>query len=277
VVDIVAELEDVLESIIDAIPAIIVAIIVLILGYVIGIVVGKAVNKVVERMGVEKAFDQTSTGRSFRSAGLDLSNFIGGVVKAFIFILAVILAIQILEVGGTLGGYLTDVADYLPRLLAGILILIIGTVFVEVLSSFIGNMIRPMFPENKVAIADMLKNLLFIGLLAFIILLALETMLLAGETIYPLILGFLVIGVGVLLTDVLIKSVMDEHAEFKEVAGYAKFVLYAIFLIIGTGAIFATFPGVTDIIANISWAFAIALGLMLVPVAYSMTRKMTKI
>lgn len=275
-VDIVAELENVLESIIDAIPAIIVAIIVLILGYVIGMVVGKAVNKIVERLGVERAFDKTSTGRSFRASGLDLSNFIGSVVKAFIFILAVILAIQILEVGGVLGAYLTDIADYLPRLLAGILILIIGTVFVEVLSSFIGSIIRPMFPENKANIADMLKNLLFIGLLAFIILLSLETMLLAGETVYPLILGFLIIGVGVLLTDTLIKSVMDEHGEFRDVAGYGKFLLYAIFLIIGTGAIFATYPGVTNIIANISWAFAIALALMLVPVAYTMTRKMSK-
>jgi len=276
-VDIVVELENVLESVIEAIPSIVLAIIILILGYFIGVLVGKAVNKIVERMGMEKAFDQTSTGRAFRGAGLDLSNFIGGVVKAFIFILAVILAIQILEIGGVLGEYLTQIADYLPRLLAGILILIIGTVFVEVLSTFIGSVIRPMFPPKKVELADMLKNLLFIGLLAFIILLSLETMLLAGETVYPLILGFLIIGVGVLLSDTLITSLTEDHPEFKDVAGYAKFVFYAIFLIVGTGAIFATYSGVTNIIANISWAFAIALALMLVPVAYALTRKMSKI
>ncbi len=276
-VDLVAELEDVLESIIDAIPAIVAAIIVLIIGYVIGKVIGKAVNKVVERMGVEKAFDQSNVGRTFRSSGLDLSNFIGSIVTAFIFILAIVLAIQILAVGGMLGSYLTDVANYLPRLLAGILILILGAVFVDVLASFIGKLVRPMFPENKVEIADMLRNLLFIGLVAFIILMALETMLLAGDVVYPLIMGFVIIGVGILLTDALIKSVVNEHVEFKEVAGYAKFVLYAIFLIIGTGAIFATFPGVTNIIANISWAFAIALGVMLIPVAYSLTKKMSKI
>ena len=276
-VDIVAELEELLTSIIDAIPAIILAIIILILGYIIGMVVGKAVNRIVERMGVERAFYQTSTGRSFKSTGLDLSNFIGGVVKAFIFILAVVMAIQVLALEGVMGSYLTQVADYLPRLLAGILMLVIGTVFVEVLASFIGNMIRPMFPENKTGIADMLRNLLFIGLLAFIIMLALETMLLAGDTVYPLILGFLIIGVGVLLTDTLIKSVVDEHSEFKEVAGYGKFILYAIFLVIGTGAIFATFPNVTAIIANISYAFAIAMALMLVPVAYTLTKKMSKL
>jgi hypothetical protein len=122
----------------------------------------------------------------------------------------------------------------------------------------------------------MLGNLLFIGLIAFVLLLAFNTMLLSGDTIYPLILGFVIIGAGIILTDILIKSIMDDHAEFKDVAGYAKFVLYSIFLIIGTGAIFATFPGVTNIIANISWAFVIAFALILAPAAYSMTKKMNK-
>jgi chromate transport protein ChrA len=91
-----------------------------------------------------------------------------------------------------------------------------------------------------------------------------------------LILGFVIIGAGVALTDGLIKSIMDDHAEFKEVAGYAKFVLYSIFLIIGAGAIFATFPGVTSVVANISWGFAIAMAIMLVPVVYSMAKKLVK-
>jgi cytochrome bd-type quinol oxidase subunit 2 len=122
----------------------------------------------------------------------------------------------------------------------------------------------------------MLRNLLFIGLIAFIILLALDTMLLSGGTIYPLILGFVIIGAGISLTDTLMKSIMEDHSEFRPVAGYAKFVLYSIFLIIGAGAIFATFPGVTSIVGNVSWAFAIALAIMLLPIAYSLTRKMTK-
>jgi hypothetical protein len=273
--DLVAVLENMLETMINAIPAILAAIIVLVIGYVVGTLVGKAVNYLVERLGLEKAFDQTNVGRSFRSSGLDLSNLIGTVVKAFIIILAVILAIEILNVGGTLGTYLIAIADYLPRLLAGILIIILGAVFADFLSSFIGKMIKPMFPENKGEIADMLKNLLFIGLIAFILLLALDTMLLGGSTIYPLILGFVIIGVGISLTDALIKSITDDHAEFRGIAGYAKFVLYSIFLIIGTGAIFATFPGVTTIIGNVSWAFAIALAILLIPVAYGLTKKIS--
>jgi len=267
---------DMVADIIAAIPAIIAAIIVILIGYAIGIIVGNAVNKLVERLGIEKSFDKTMTGQAFKNAGLDLSNFIGGIIKAFIIILAIILAIQILNISGTIGTYLTTIADYLPRLLGGILIIVFGTVFVDLLASFIGRMIKPMFPAAKSEIADMLKNLLLIGLIAFILMMALDLMLLSGDLVYPLILGFVLIGAGIALTDGLIKSITDDHPEFKGVAGYAKFVLYSIFLIVGAGAIFATFGGVTNIIANISWAFAIALAIMLIPIAYAMAKKMSK-
>jgi hypothetical protein len=275
-VDIIGLLNNIATDVVSAIPAIIATVIIIAIGYGVGTLVGRAVNTIVEKLGMERSFDQTVTGKSFRSAGLDLSNFIGAVTKAFIIILSIILAIQVLNVGGTFGSYLATIADYLPRLLGGILIIVFGTVFVDFLATFIGRVLRPMFPEAKVEIADMLKNLLLIGLIAFIILLALDTMLLSGNTIYPLILGFVIIGAGIALTDTLIKSITDDHSEFKTVAGYAKFVLYSIFLIIGAGAIFATFPGVTDVIANISWAFAIALAIMLVPVGYAMAKKMSK-
>jgi len=272
--DIVQVLSDMVGSIIEAIPVIIAAIIIIIIGYVVGALVGKAVNKLVEKLGIERSFDQTNVGKSFRSSGLDLSDVIGVLVKAFIVVLSIILAIEVLNISGTLGTYLVTIADYLPRLLAGILIIVLGAVFADFLSSFIGKMIKPMFAPEKGELADMVKNLLFIGLIAFILLLAFDTMLLSGSTIYPLILGFVVIGIGVSMTDALIKSITDDHAEFREVAGYAKFVLYSIFLIVGVGAVFATFPGVTSIVANISWAFAIALGIMLIPVAYMLTKKM---
>ncbi len=274
--NIVDVLSNMVGDMIAAIPSILLAVIVILVGYGVGIVVGKAANKIVEKLGMERAFDQTVTGKAFRSAGLDLSSFIEGILKAFITILAIILAIQILNVGGTIGTYLSSIADYLPRLLGGILIIVFGTVLVDFLASFIGRMIKPMFPEAKAEIADMLRNLLMIGLIAFILLLALDIMLLSGNTIYPLILGFVLIGAGIALTDGLIKSITDDHAEFKGVAGYAKFVLYSIFLIIGAGAIFATFSGVTNIVANISWAFAIALAIMLIPIAFVLAKKMSK-
>ena len=269
-------LTEMAEDIIAYIPTLIAAVIVIILGFIVGIIAGKAVNRLIEKLGIERSFEQSNTGKAFKSAGFDLSTFVGGITKAFVIILSIILAIQILDIGGTLGAYLINVASYLPRLLGGIVIIVIGTVLVDFLADLIGKTLKLTFPEAKVEIADMLRNLLQIGLTAVILLIALDLMLLSGATIYPLILGFVIIGAGIALTDGLIKSITDEHKEFSPVAGYAKFVLYSIFLIIGAGAIFATFPGVTTVVANISWGFAIALAIMLIPIMYSIAKKLAK-
>ena len=272
---IIEMLTKMVEDIIAFLPLIIAAIIVILIGYGVGSVVGRAVNSLIEKMGIERNFDRSNTGRAFKAAGIDLSSFIGGVTKAFIVILSIILAVEILNIGGTLGEYLVTVANYLPRLLGGILIIVIGTVLVDFLASLVGRTLKPVFPEEKSEIAEMLRNLLLIGLVAVILLIALDLMLLAGELVYPLIMGFVIIGAGIALTDGLIQSIIDDHKEFREVAGYSKFVLYSVFLIIGAGAIFATFKGVTDVVANISWAFAIALAIMLIPVMYTMAKKMS--
>ena len=269
-------LNDFLSDVTSALPAIIAAIIVVIIGYFVGKFLGRAVNKVVEKIGLEKSFDETDTGKSFKKSGMDLSSFIGGITTAFIIVISVVLAIQILNIGGTVGNFLVDIAAYLPRLLGGVVIIVLGTVLVGFLATLVGNTLKPVFTEAKEEIADMLKNLLQIGLIAVILMMALDIMLLGGDLVYSLILGFVIIGAGIALTDGLIKSITDDHKEFVPVAGYAKFVLYSIFLIIGAGAIFATFSGVTNIIANISWAFAIAMGIMLVPVIYNLAKKMTK-
>ncbi len=273
---IIEALTKMFEDIIAFIPSIIAAIIVIIIGYAVGAVAGRAVNKLVQKMGVEKTFEESNTGKAFKSAGFDLSSFIGGVTKAFVIILSIILAIQILNIGGVLGQYLIQVATYLIRLLGGIVVIVLGTVLVDFLASLVGRTLKLTFPEAKMEIGDMLRNLLQIGLIAVVLLIALDLMLLAGELVYPLILGFVIIGAGIALTDGLIKSIIEDHKDFATVAGYAKFVLYSVFLIIGAGAIFATFPGVTNVVANISWAFAIALAIMLLPVMYTLARKMTK-
>jgi hypothetical protein len=276
ILDLGGMLNDFLSNVVAAFPALIAAILVLIIGYFVGKFVGSAVNKVVEKLGLEKTFEETDTGKAFKKSGMDLSSFIGGITTAFIFVISIVLAIQILDIGGTVGSFLVEIAAYLPRLLGGVVIIVLGTVLVGFLASLVGNTLKPVFPKAKTEIADMLKNLLQIGLVAVILLIALDLMLLSGEIVYPLILGFVIIGAGIALTDGLIKSITDDHKEFVPVAGYAKFVLYSIFLVIGAGAIFATFEGVTNVIANISWAFAIAMGIMLIPVIYNLAKKMAK-
>jgi hypothetical protein len=264
-----------LNDLATALPGVIGAIIVIVVGVIVGWGLGKLVNRVVNNT-VEKSFDRSRIGQAFKSAGFDLSNFVGGLLYAFIVVVSVIIAIQLLDISGPAGVFLVDIAAYLPRLLGGILIIVLGIVFVDFLATLVGTTIRPMFGEKKTEIADMLRNLLFIGLVAVILNIAFDLLLFtAGGLVYSLIIGFVIIGAGIALTDGLIKSITDDHEEFRSVAGFAKFVLYSIFLLIGAGAIFSSFGGVTGIVGNIAWGFAIALALVLIPVVYSIAKKMT--
>jgi hypothetical protein len=273
---VVSGLVKMLSDVIAALPSIIAAIVIVVLGYVVGAGVGRAVNYLIEKTGIERSFDQTETGKAFRKAGLDLSSFIGGLTKAFIIVISIMIALQVLNIGGAIGDFLVRVASYLPRLLGGIIIIVFGIALVEFLTSLVIRVLKPIFPEQKLEVVDMLRSLLLIGLVAVVLYIALDLMQLAGQMVYPLILGFVIIGAGIALTDGLVKSITDEHKEFIPVAGYAKFILYSIFLIVGVAAIFSTFSGVTQTVANISWAFAIALAIMLIPIVYNLSRKIVK-
>jgi len=265
---------DLMVQIIDALPSIIAAIIIVLIGYFIGAGAGKAVNKLIEVTGIERGFDQTEAGRAFRKAGLDLSNFMESLIKAFVTVISISIALQYLNIGGPAGQFIIEIAAYLPRLIGGIILLSLGFILAEFLAGFVGRILKGALPEEKSEIADMIKNLLLIGLVALVLSIALEMMVLTGQFVYTLILGFLVIGAGIVISDTIIRSIVEDHPEFKEVAGYCKFILYSIFTIVGIAGIFATFPGVSVVIANLAWAFAIAFAIMLIPIAYTLAKRM---
>lgn len=262
-----------LNSIAVALPGVIGAIVVIIVGAIIGWFVGKVVNRVVNST-VEKNFDKSQVGKVLKESGFDLSNFVGGLLMAFVIVVSITVAIGLLNVPGAAGEFMAQIAAYLPRLLGGILVIVLGIVLVDFLAQLVGQIIKPMFGPAKTEIAGMLKNLLFIGLVAIILNVAFDLLLFtAGGLVYSLIIGFVVIGVGIILTDGLIKSIIDDHQEFIGIAGYAKFMLYSIFLLIGAGAIFSSFTGVTGIISTVAWGFAIALAIVLIPLIYSLTKR----
>ena len=207
-----------LNSIAVALPGVIGAIVVIIVGAIIGWFVGKVVNRVVNST-VEKNFDKSQVGKVLKESGFDLFNFIGGLLMAFAIVVSITVAIGLLNVPGAAGEFMAQIAAYLPRLLGGILVIVLGIVLVDFLAQIVGQIIKPMFGPAKTEIADMLKNLLFIGLVAIILNVAFDLLLFtAGGLVYSLIIGFVIIGVGIILTDGLIKSIIDDHQEFIGIA-----------------------------------------------------------
>lgn len=252
----------------------IIAIIIILVAWAIGSVIGRAVNRLIERTGLEKAFDRTDVGKAFRAAGIDLSNLIGMLITAFVVVIGVVVALGYLRIGGEAGVLVAQVAEYLPRLIGGIILLTAGLILVALLTDYIGKLLTGLFPKQFVEIGEMLRNLLLIGLIALIVSIALDLMLFTGPLVYPLILGTVIIGAGIFIGHTVVRNIIEDHPEFASAAPYAKFLVYLIFLMVGLGAIFANFPQAADVIQNVAWGIAIAAALLLVPVIYTLAKKM---
>lgn len=252
----------------------IIAIIIILVAWAIGSVIGRAVNRLIERTGLEKAFDRTDVGKAFRAAGIDLSNLIGMLITAFVVVIGIVVALGYLRIGGEAGVLVAQVAEYLPRLIGGIILLTAGLILVALLTDYIGKLLTGLFPKQFVEIGEMLRNLLLIGLIALIVSIALDLMLFTGPLVYPLILGTVIIGAGIFIGHTVVRNIIEDHPEFASAAPYAKFLVYLIFLMVGLGAIFANFPQAADVIQNVAWGIAIAAALLLVPVIYTLAKKM---
>jgi len=265
-----------LAQVIVAIPQLIGAAIIIGIGYYAGKIAGRAADALIEKSGVEKVFDKTELGKAYRGAGIDLSEFVGKLVWAFVTVLAVLAAVEYLSIGGLAGRYIAFTAGYLVRIVGAVIVLTLGAALFELFSSFVAKQFEVVLPQDKRDLADLVKDVLLVGLLAFLLSIVFNILLLPGSTVYPLILGVVAIALGITLSERLVDMIAKDHEEFRPVAGYAKFLILMLFLVIGAAGIFGTVPGTSTVIANLAWGFAIASGLLLVPVMYTLAKKMAK-
>lgn len=255
-------------------PKVIAAIIIIAIGYYVGRPIGRAVNRLVERSGFERILDTTELGKAYRRAGIDISDLIGNLVWAFITVVSIVIAIHYLSIGGQVGVYLTSIATYIVRIVGAVIILTLGGALFELLSTFIAKQLSVAIPEDKSDLVDLLKDVLFVGLLAFLLSMVFDILLLPGRIVYPLILGVVALALGISVSERLINSIAESHEDFRPVAGYAKFLILLIFLIVGIAGIFGTVPGTIRVIENIAWGVAIAAALTLIPVMYMLAKNM---
>jgi len=263
---------DVLNEIVNRLPNIIGAIIVVLIGYVAGEFIGSAVNKIIQKF-VEKPLDRTDVGKTIRELGLDLSDLIGGLTKAFIISISIVAAVDLLAIPGEAGTIITRVANYLPYLIGGITVLTIGVILALGLAKYIGSFLKKAFPESYASLAVLIENFILLGLIAVIVTISLELLQLQSTLIYPLIVGALVIALGVFIADSALRIIIEQHPEFKELAPFLQFLIILIFLMIGVSAIFSEFPSTTQVINNLALGLAIAFAIVLIPIAFYLAKK----
>jgi hypothetical protein len=203
---------------------------------------------------------------------IDLSGLIGALTKAFIIAIAIVAAVEMLNLGGLTGKLVYDVAAYLPRLIGGITLLTLGLILVVALAKYIGKFLRDMFKDKYAKLADLGENLILLGLIAVIVTISLNIMLLEGTFVYPLIIGSIVIIAGIYVADIFGEIVTKTYESYRRLVPFIESLIILAFTIIGVSGMFAEFPVAEKVVETIAWGITIAFAIILIPVIFYYTR-----
>jgi hypothetical protein len=116
-----------LDALIGFIPNLIGFLAILLIGYVIARLVRAAVSALLEKVGLDRALTSSSAGTYVErvSPGARPSRLVGAVAFWFIFIYAIAAAVGALKIPA-LTNFMTNVQNYLPNVIAAVLILVVG-------------------------------------------------------------------------------------------------------------------------------------------------------
>ena len=116
-----------LDALIGFIPNLIGFAVILLIGYVIARLIRAAVSTLLEKVGLDRALSTSSAGAYVERAspGARPSRLVAAVAFWFIFIYAIAAAVGALKIPA-LTNFMTNVQNYLPNVIAAVLILVVG-------------------------------------------------------------------------------------------------------------------------------------------------------
>ncbi|ADL19706.1 hypothetical protein ASAC_1301 [Acidilobus saccharovorans 345-15] len=237
---------------------------------VIGVVVAYAVAAVLRRVLNLRFFAQYP----------DVANLLGlsvGAVKAFIILISLAIGFSVLKLGMATV-YMTEIANYLPSLAGAIVLLTLGIALVNILVDYmqkqVGGSGNPFFGA--------IFNVLKFGLYAVIITVAAQLAIfywikfINPYLFYDIIIASVILVATLSITDTVVDNLLKSHPELKDLAGYGRFLLYVVFLLIAIAVIVQPFSNVTSIIYAFSWGFAIAFAIAVIPLVYMLIKRVSK-
>jgi hypothetical protein len=246
---------------ITAIPSIILFVITLLIGYIIAVIVSDVVARVLTRFST--TYPELRLG----------SGIIAGTVKALIILIALAIAFSLVNFGPA-GVYVSYIVRYLPYLAGAILLLTLGVSLVNVFTDFANRQMG----QNDPFTATILQVLRF-GLYAVIITVAAELAIffwipsINSYLFYGIIIGSIILLFSFTITGKAIDDISKAHPETATILGYARLVLYAVFILIAIGIIVQPFSNVTAIIQTFAWGLAIAFAIIIIPLVYALAKK----
>ena len=182
---------------ISFVPGLLGAIIIFILGWLVGSVVGKAITQVVSILKVDSLFESAGAKDFMNRAGLKLnvSGFIGAIVKWFIIVVFLMAALQIIGLTQVNDFLREAVLYYLPKVIIASLVLIIATVLADAMKKLVSASAQ----AANIRSANMLGSITLYSIWIFAFIIALSELGIATAFMQILFTGFvaaLAIGLG---------------------------------------------------------------------------------
>jgi len=172
-------LADAIRTMVEYLPRTIVAIIILIIGWFAGRIAGKIISKVLDMVGVDDAVDKTVIGDTIKKSGMTSVGFFDAVVRWFIYIIFIMTAVNVLNIP-MLTDFMHQFALYIPHLIAGIIVLVIGLILVNIIMDWVGEQLT----SREVSFADIITPVLKAIFSLVVIVLALDQLLIDTRIIY---------------------------------------------------------------------------------------------
>ncbi|WP_342304418.1 hypothetical protein [Methanolobus sp. ZRKC5] len=202
---------DFITTIILYVPLILSAIVILIIGLLIVDFFADLIKNVLVASGLDEHISKTSFGSAMSSSNMTISGIISGIVRAFGYLIFITAALNILELY-MIAAVIESILNYLPNLFAGVIILLIGLLAIDLFADYMGSMLEKMNVEGSNIWIPALR-----GFLAFVvIMLALDAMLI-DTSIFYLFVGPLAWGLAVVVAFKWgIKEALVEYAKAKK-------------------------------------------------------------
>ncbi|AWR95335.1 mechanosensitive ion channel family protein [Acidianus brierleyi] len=259
-----AALTNLENEFINAIPSIILFVITVLIGYVVAIIVSDIISRVLNNLSASYPGLKISTG------------LISGTVKILIILIALAIAFSLLNLG-TANIYISYIVRYLPDLAGAILLLTLGVSLVNIFLDFVG---RQMGQQDS--FVNTILMVLRFGLYAVIITIAANLAIfywiptVSSYLFYDIIIGSIILLFSFTITGKAIDDISKSHPETSSVLGYARLILYAVFILIAVGVIIQPFGNVTAIIQTFAWGLAIAFAIIVIPLVYALAKKIVQ-
>jgi hypothetical protein len=163
-------------------PGIIGAIIILLIGWIVGRLLGKAVRIILDRISQIHMIEDTTFAGSFKRAGITVG-YVGDIaVRIIVYLIAILAAVDLLHMA-YMSALMTSIVDYIPHVVAFVIILVVGLLLIDYFIDFLSNY----YTTDKVAYMSPVMFLLRIFLYFVTIILALSQLMLDLTIIYTFV------------------------------------------------------------------------------------------